>query len=148
MSQASTREILNQLLGIYSGSFPRYVAQARPWIHAGDQKAIETFQHIAADQVAIMDRISDEIVALDGQPNLGSFPMVYTDTNDLSLQYMVRQAIDCQKADIVAIEECVGALRDNATVSALAEEALGMAKGHLQSLEELEGQCEVQAQSP
>jgi hypothetical protein len=48
-------------------------------------------------------------------------------------------AIAYQQQDIAEIEQCVDALRLAPMAHALAEEALGMAKGQLESLRELSG---------
>ena len=46
----------------------------------------------------------------------------------------MQEAIDYQKQDIADLEQCVDALRLAPAAQSLAAEALGMAKGHLESL--------------
>ncbi|MFV2066330.1 MAG: hypothetical protein ACC645_05070 [Pirellulales bacterium] len=137
MSQATITEILNRLLAIHRGSFAMYLAQAAPWTRASDAPAAEAVQHLVADQKALIERIGKAILQQGGCPADGEFPMDFTDMHDLSLSYLIGVAIDYQKADIRAIEQCVGALRTAGSACPLAEEALGQAKGHLESLEEL-----------
>ena len=137
MSQEHSIEILNRLLAIYCRSFPMYLTHARPWTHVGDQRAIEAVELVVADQRAIAERISQLILEGGGLPDPGKFPLLFTDVHDLSLDYLIREAIQYQKADIVAIQQCVEAFNYVLAMKPLAEEALGLAKGHLESLEEL-----------
>ncbi len=65
--------------------------------------------------------------------------MAFTDTHDLSLDYLLTEMAYYQKQDIAAIERCVADLAGDPEARALAEEALGNARGHLASLEELLG---------
>jgi hypothetical protein len=70
-------------------------------------------------------------------PDNGEFPIEYTDSHDLSIDYLVQQAIDSQKQDIADLTRCVEALRLAPSAQSLASETLGMAKGNLETLEEL-----------
>ena len=72
-----------------------------------------------------------------GLTDTGKFPIEFTDTHDLAIDYLIREAIVCQKQDIADLQGCVDELRLAPAAQSLAAEALGMAKGHLESLEEL-----------
>ncbi len=137
METTLTLEVLNQLLVIHSSSFLVYLAQASPWIRSSNQNAVETLRRIVDDQRAMIDRLSESILDLDGTPERGEFPMEFTSYNDLSLEYVVRLAVEHQRADTTSIEQCVEYLRSRGAACPLAEEALGLAKGHLETLEEL-----------
>ncbi len=63
--------------------------------------------------------------------------MTFTDTHDLSLDYLVNELVDYQRQDIAAIEKCVVDLNADGNGRALAEEVLGNARGHFESLKEL-----------
>ena len=45
--------------------------------------------------------------------------------------------VDYQKGTVTAIQQCYDALGDDPVAQALADECLGAAKGHLESLQEL-----------
>jgi hypothetical protein len=124
-------------MAIHSHSFPMYLADADPWTHAGDRRALETFQHIVADKKRVSDRIGAVLIEEDRPTDPGSFPMEFTSANDLSLDYLVRCAIDYQAVDVAAIAECARQLRLAPAARGIAEEALGLAKGHLEALQEL-----------
>ena len=63
--------------------------------------------------------------------------MEFTDLNLLSLDYLLTELVRWQKADVQAIEQLAAELAEGSEDRALAEEVLGNARGHLQSLEEL-----------
>jgi hypothetical protein len=63
--------------------------------------------------------------------------MEFTDTNDLSLEYLVTQLIRYQRQDIAKIEHIVPTLEHHPAAHALALEALGSQRAHLDSLDEL-----------
>jgi hypothetical protein len=83
------------------------------------------------------ERVCDLVQQLEGRVDLGSFPMQFASLHDLGLKYLVARAIEYQRRDIHVIEKCVDGLRLVPAARSLAEETLGMAKGHLESLEEI-----------
>jgi hypothetical protein len=137
MTSANTHDVLQRLLAIHGRSFPRYLAYADPWTHAGDKRAMEAFQHIVADQELMIDRIGAMLVE-EGRPaDPGPFPMEFTSVNFLSLDYLIRRAIGYQTADVGALAQCAQQLHLAPAAKAVAEEALGLAKGHLETLQEI-----------
>jgi hypothetical protein len=140
MSQPNTIEVLTRLLTLLRRSFPMYLTYSEPWVGPGEKQTLEVLEHIVFDQTQLAQRVSD-FIALSGMPpQTGDFPMDYTDTHDLQLDYLVRLAINYQRQDIEALRQCVDDLRLAPQASSLAEEALGMAQGQLESLEELVAQ--------
>jgi hypothetical protein len=137
MGRQETLEALNELLTIHARSLPRYLTYARPWIHPGDEDALETLQLIVRDQQQMMERITETILDMEAQPDPGRFPLEFTATHDLSLDFLLRRAVEYQRTDVESIERCVEALRLVPAVLPLAQEALGLARGHLESLEAL-----------
>lgn len=132
-----TVRVLNRLLSLHSRSLPMYVDCARPYTHRGDERATETLQHIIDDHKFMVARIADAIEDLGGTVNTGGYPMEFTDLHDLSMDFILQQVMDRQRQDVDVIEACLTELGSNARGIALAQEALGAAKAHLQSLEEL-----------
>jgi hypothetical protein len=117
-------------------SLPMYLADAVPWMHAGDEKAKHALNHIVSDYRMYAGRISDLLLSRRKRFTFGEYPMVFTDTHDLSLDYLISELVDYQKQDVAAIEKCVVDLKTDAPSRVLAEEVLGNARGHLESLEE------------
>jgi hypothetical protein len=136
MNQATLYPALAQLLGIVAKSFPQYLRYSRPYVPPGRENVMETLEGIANDQDVLADRISHMITEAGAPLRTGEFPMEYTDTHDLGIDYQIGSAIEYQRQDIDSIEHIVGQLTAFPAAKSLAEEALGMAKGHLESLEE------------
>lgn len=132
-----TTQVLNRLLSILRKSFPQYLLYARPYNPPGDERVAEVFDEITAAQDSLADRISQQIEASGELADSGKFPIEFTDTHDLDIDFLLREAIGYQQQDIVAIESCAAATDLAPTAKSLAEETLGLAKGHLESLEEL-----------
>ncbi len=94
---------------------------------------------IVADQRLYCGRIAEAILQERGRFDSGDYPMEFTEYNMLSLDFLLTAMIRHQKQDIAAIERCVADLAGNMQYQVLAEEVLGNARGHLESLQELVG---------
>ncbi len=140
MTRLGTYQALNRLLTTIYRSLPMYLTYACPWTHQGDEVAVETLQRIVDDQKQLSARIADYIQDHYGPPNLGGYPLDFPDTHDLSLDYLVLKLVRCHKNDVAALERSVAELKDDPQALVLAEEALGSARGHLETLEELAAQ--------
>jgi hypothetical protein len=136
MPSDDTIAALNRVLEILERSFPQYLLYARPYIPSGQEHVIQTIEAIVAGQDALAERVSQQVFESGGLPDHGDFPIEFTDTHDLGIEFLVQEAIDCLKQDIADLEECVDALRLSPAAQSLASEALGLTKGHLELLEE------------
>lgn len=135
--KADTIYWLNRLLAIHCKSFPQYMRWSRPHVPAGRGEELESVEAIAIDQDAMGDRISRMIIDGHALPRSGEFPMEFTDLHDLDVDYCLRLAARYQEQDVAAIQGLVERLQTAPSAKAIAEEALGMAKGHLDTLREL-----------
>ncbi len=138
MDQLDTYQTLNRLLTIIYRSLPMYLTFACPWTHRGDEKAVATLGHIVEDQKQLANRVAEYILKT-GPIDMGEYPLDFPDTHDLGLDYLIVKLVNCQKDDVAALEQCVADIKNDREAAALAEEALGSARGHLESLEELAG---------
>ena len=137
MPQPDSIPVLNWLMAVLCRSLPQYLTDARPYTVPGNDDAVETLAQIAADQTTMSERVSDLILESERRVDLGGFPIQFSSLHDLGLDYLVEKAIECQRRDIRTIEACIDDLRFVPAARSLAEETLGMAKGHLESLEEI-----------
>jgi hypothetical protein len=137
MAKSNSNAALNRLLSIVHRSFPTYVADACPWIHQGDARAKQVLDHMVADYRLYSQRLSNLLMERRALVGFGDYPMAFTDTHDLSLDYLLNEMAYYQRQDIAVIQQCVAALAGEPEGRALAEEVLGNAWGHLESLEEL-----------
>ena len=137
MSEASTARLLNRLIAMHNCSLPAYLTYAAPAWHRGDEAAKETLQAIATDQKDTCERLAAMVTQQGGVVDSGEFPIYYAGYHDLSFDFLLDEIIKEQKEDIVQIEDTVAQLSLAPMAKALAEETLGAAKGHLESLQEL-----------
>ncbi len=136
-SKTQTIDSLNRLLILEYRSFPMYLTYASPWTHRGDQKAAETLQNIVADQQLMAQRIAELIDRLGGLVETGEYPMEFTDTHFLSLDFLLKELHQRQWHDVAEVERLVARLAGDREARELAEEALGMERAHLEAVEAL-----------
>jgi hypothetical protein len=141
MTAADTNTVLNRLLVLHHRSLPMYLGYAHPFTIRGDEQAKSVLLHIVESQKEMVDRIGSLLIERDWDIAHGEFPMYFTGLHDLSYDYLTKRMIADQRRDIAAIELCVEKLDGDPLGKALAEEALGAAKAHLDSLEELTPQA-------
>jgi hypothetical protein len=137
MSSTTTIDVLNRVLAILERSFTQYLRFAKPYVPPGRERVGETLDAILDGQNALAERVTQMIHEADGLSDNGEFPIEYTDSHDLSIDFLVREAIQGQKRDIADLTQCVEQLRLAPAAQSLASEALGMAKGNLEVLQDL-----------
>jgi len=148
MLPRKTVAALERLLVTLYRSLPMYLTDAVPWTRQEDQRAIEVLRYIVADQKGSCARIAGYLQSHYVPLNTGHYPMSFTDTNDLSLGFLVTLLADSQRVDIATIERLTSDLNSDPRALALAEEALGGARAHLEALQELQNRVVGQAPEP
>lgn len=140
MSNATNAEsiaALNRVLATALRSFPQYLRWSRPWVPTGHERVLEALERIVSEQDALAERVYDAIDRLGGLPDTGEFPMEFTDTHDLSIDYMLREAVGYGEQDVAALEEVAKLTNLAPQAEPLVAEAFNMAKRHLATLEGL-----------
>ena len=137
MKKPNPLALLNRLMAILGRSFPQYLQYSRPFITPGRNDVMETMQSIVEDQNVLSDRITAMLYEAEAPIRTGEFPMEFTDMHDLQIDFLVNVAVAYQEQDVQSISEIIEELQSAPAAKSLAEEALGMAKGHLESLKEL-----------
>lgn len=133
-------DALNRLHAIHCQSLPVYLAGTSPWYGPGSENARTAVDQIIRDQKEMAARIGTRILEMGTTPYRG-VPEDFTWLNDLSLEFLVGRLLQHQQQDVEKIEEITTEIgHHDVMAKALADEALGMAKGHLQSLTEMVGQ--------
>lgn len=133
---------LNRLLAIHCQSISNYLTQTSPWSAGPSDRSREALDHLVKDQQWLIDRIARYIDQLGGNPDPGHRRDL-TSLNDLSLDFLIQRVIESQHDDIHAIENCVESLEQDVEARGLAQQALGIAKGHLETLEEIVREVEL-----
>ena len=82
------------------------------------------------------DRIGKMIIEYGGNLTLGKYPTRFTALHDLSSRFMLAELIRYQQRTIEAIEQLTPQLPRASIAQSLAQECLGVAKAHLDSLRE------------
>ena len=141
MKKPSIPQVLNRLLTTQHRSLPMYLTSASPWIHRGDEEALAALHHIVADQQALSRRIAEYLLDHHWRVEPGEFPIEWTSLHDCSVDYLIGRVLQEQRRAIAIIESCVADLHGDPAARALAEEVLGAARAHLESLEELGQDC-------
>src|SRR3954466_8247820 len=111
MPHNDTISVLNRVLAILERSFPQYMQYARPYIPAGRENIMQTIEQITASEDALAERVARQVFEAGGLPDHGEFPIEYTDTHDLSIDFLVCEAIDCLKQNAGDLQYCVEQLR-------------------------------------
>jgi hypothetical protein len=137
MPSSDTINVLNRILEILERSFPQYMRYARPYVPPGRENIMQTIEQIVRGQDALAERVSQHVFESSGLPDHGDFPIEFTDTHDLGIDFLLQEAIDCTKQSIGDLEQSVDSLRLAPAAQSLASEALGMTKGHLELLQKL-----------
>jgi hypothetical protein len=140
MSRAESIELLNRLFVLIYRSLPMYLESAMPWVHQGDEDSATTLRNIIQDQKDLYRRIGETILDLGSSVDTGEFPMDYTGLHDLSLDYLLPYLVEEQRRLIGEAEGIAQQAAGLPDARRLAEEALGSARAHLESLESLHPQ--------
>lgn len=137
MERVNSIDILNRLHVVHNRSLAMYLGYAKPPALEGEEDAKELIEKIVADQQDFVDRLGTMILDSGNRVAAGEFPMPFTGYHDLSYEFFVSKLIEHQRQDLLVIQQCVEQLNPSPIAKSLAEECLGAAKGHLDSLEEL-----------
>lgn len=130
-------DVLNRLLAIHYRSLPMYLVWACPYRRPQDEQAWKVVHQIVDDQKATAARIVELIQDRNQRVAYGDFPITFTGSHDLAMSYLVRRLSEWQRGTVAAIQQCYDALANDPIAQALADESLGAARGHLETLEEL-----------
>jgi hypothetical protein len=137
MKKVDVSSVLNRIVSLHARSLPVYLTDAVPYLAAGSEAAQDSLKAIADDQVLMVNRIADHIQSLGGAVNPGSFPMHFAGWHDLTLDFLTAKSAERQANDIVEMESLIPVLASDPKAQSLAEEALGAAKAHLDTLADI-----------
>lgn len=137
LNASQTCASLNRLSVAHSRSLTVYLQYAPPWLEKGNEEVTTVLEQIVSDQEATVDRISTMIQSAGEDVDPGKFPISFTGLHDLSSEYLVSLMIEGQREIISISEQAVSELAADAMSQAVAQESLGAAKAHLDSLLEI-----------
>ena len=137
LNASQTCSSLNRLSVAHSRSLTVYLQYAPPWLEKGHEEVTTVLEQIVRDQEATVDRIGTMIQSAGEDIDPGKFPISFTALHDLSIEYLVSLMIEGQREIISISEKAVSELAADAMAQAVAQEAVGAAKAHLDSLLEI-----------
>ena len=131
-----TLDNLNRIVVSLDQSLAHYLSDAVPYVSDDAKFGWDVVQSISENQQELVDRVGSFILQQGGGVSSGSYPIQWSALHDVSFEFLLPHLINNQNQLINVLEGCVA---DNYSIQArsLAEEALGQAKAHRDSLEEL-----------
>jgi hypothetical protein len=139
---SETLLVLGRLSANLNRSLANYLSDAVPYFAGANNDVGTTLQLIVKNQRDMVERLNDLIVENGGAVENGHFPIHFSGLHDLGIDYLIDGLVSHQEATIVEIEKMRDELALAPHARALAEETLGEAKGHLDSLLEIQGKIE------
>jgi hypothetical protein len=130
-----TVDVLNRMLQMLCRSLPMYLKDAKPWSRHDQEKVQAAIDSLVADQEMYAARLANLIFDVEGRPDPGVFPTAFTSIHDLSLDYLLAQAVGCLCQEVAALQHLASELPAGSPGRALAEEIAGNAQGHLEVLQ-------------
>ena len=137
MRSDATCEMLRRLWELHSYSLLSYLFYAPPVWKEEDGACLRLLKLIHEDQRKLADRIGEMVLEYGGKVLRGMYPLHFTAMHDLSSRFLWAEMIDCQEKTVDAIEQLVPQLPHGTIAQSLAQECLGAAKSHLDSMREL-----------
>ena len=137
MRQIESSQRLMQLLLHHYRSLPIFLTEAVPWTHRGDERATSVLLDIVAGQRDLSNRIAAELEQRGWPLDMGEYPMDFLDLHFLSLDFLLQRLVENQQREVDAIARLSAEVNEDPVAHDLAQEALGAAKGYLESLTEL-----------
>jgi hypothetical protein len=129
-------ELLNRLAAWHGSTLACYLVDATPWVASDSKATFDLIRSIAEDQKRMQDRMAAEIQERHGAVQRPFFPMSFTSLHDLSLEYLTGRVLQDQRQLEKRIRSVIPAMQGDPRALALAEESLGEALAHIDSLEE------------
>ncbi len=137
MRQIESSQRLMQLLLHQYRSLPVFLTEAVPWTHRGDERATSVLLDIVAGQRDLSNRIAAELEQRGWPLDVGEYPMDFLDLHFLSLDFLLQRLVENQQREVDSIARLCTEVNEDPVALDLAQEALGSAKGYLESLAEL-----------
>lgn len=137
MSPDSTNAALNRLWVMHRFSLASYLASAPPCWDETDTAAASLLKDIADEQIDLADRLGKLIAQTRGELSISRYPDRFSGMHDLSVDYTWHELISYQQRTVEAITRLLPQLTAGTKAEAVAQECLGVAKAHLDSLQEL-----------
>ncbi len=130
--------MLSELLLAQRFSLAIYLRYGHQWTRAGDEPIVKAIRRISDDHELHADRITQLLLGREASVPHGHFPLEFTAHDETALSYLLPKLIQHERQMVERIEQSRGDWGADAEVRRLLETLLGVEKGHLETLTQLE----------
>ena len=140
MNDATTAELLRELVRRESRSLLQYVRDVPVWVGPADRPALQKLRALATAEREATDTLGKHLQKRrEGLSTLGPFPPEFTDVNDAALHHLLPKLVKEQKRATTDVESELTRLGDDPS-RPLVERLLHLKRQHLSELEGLSAQ--------
>jgi hypothetical protein len=134
---ARTEALLQEIVRRESRSFLQYIADSFPWTTSNEHAVLAKLQQLIAEECVVVAGLGRFLVRHHlAPPYLGPYPMEFTRSNFVALDFLLPRLVEEQRRAIVALEQDLSQLYD-AEARAAVQSILDTKRRHLQTLEGL-----------
>src|SRR5262245_38035251 len=114
MNDATTAELVRELVRRESRSLMQYVREVPVWVGPADRPALQKLRAMATAERELMDAIGRHLQKRrEGLATLGPFPPEFTDVNDAALHHLLPKLVREQKEAATDVEAALTKLGDD-----------------------------------
>jgi rubrerythrin len=145
MTDALTQLVLRNVLRRESRSLLQYVSESFPWVTPAERDVLAALHRMIADECRGAAALGRFLVRRNLElPYLGTYPMSFTTVNYVSLDYLLPQLAEHQRAAVAELENDLARVTDPEARGQL-EQILVMKQRHLTALEKMASSARPQA---
>jgi hypothetical protein len=137
MNDATTAQLLQELVRRESRSLFQYVREVPVWVGASDRPSLQKLRGLAAAEMEAIDALGRHLQKRRiGLAAIGPFPPEFTDVNDAALHHLLPKLVREQKEAAAEVEAALTKLGDD-PARPLVERLVHLKRQHLPELEGL-----------
>lgn len=137
MIDARTQSLLEEMVRREGRSFLQYIADSYPWATAEEAATLAKLQELIAEEREAMGELGRYLVRRRlPLPYLGAYPMAFTTSNFVALDFLLPRLVEEESRAIAALERDLAKLGDP-EARAQVQKILDMKRRHRQALEAL-----------
>ncbi len=129
--------ILNDLLSLEARSLLRRLAEAEPFVEAGEIEAGEAVRRMVAEQERDRQRLAQTLLDLGGEPRLVASDITSADLHYVELPRLLPRVIACQEDLVARYEQAVPAVAEHPLAAEVVCDVADHRRAHLDYLRKL-----------
>lgn len=137
MIDPTSREALEEIVQRESRSLLSYIAEAYPWTSSAGTRELATLQKLIRQEAEALASLGRYLVRKSGRlPYIPAYPMEFTTSNFVSLNYLLPRLIETQQIHLRSLEATLPRIKHEPTLREV-ERFFGVKKMTLAGLESL-----------